>query len=389
MHGQRSSGVSLQIAVFCHSLASDWNHGNAHFLRGIVSELQANGHKVRVFEPRNGWSRQNLLRDHGEQALRDFERAFPHLSSTVYDPGDLQIAEWLDSADLALVHEWNDPELIARIGEHRKTNSGLRIFFHDTHHRAITAPAQLKRFDLTHFDGVLVYGESLRQAYQKLGWGKEVHVWHEAADVRVFHPIPEIGRSGDLVWIGNWGDDERTEELREYFIRPCADLSVQAKAFGVRYPQTALDELAAAGISYGGWLPNHAAPKVFAQHKVTIHVPRRPYTRQLPGIPTIRPFEALACGIPLISSPWQDIEHLFRPGIDFLMARDGSEMRNFLSDIVHDRSVAETLAARGLETIIGRHTCAHRVSELLTIYNDVKPISAILPMELPRSEMHS
>jgi spore maturation protein CgeB len=46
-------------------------------------------------------------------------------------------------------------------------------------------------------------------------------------------------------------------------------------------------------------------------------------SRALPGIPTIRVFEALACGIPLVSAPWDDAEGLFRPGEDFLVARDG------------------------------------------------------------------
>ncbi len=85
-------------------------------------------------------------------------------------------------------------------------------------------------------------------------------------------------------------------------------------------PQHALDELAEAGIEYGGWLPNYRVPEVFARYRVTLHIPRRPYARALPGIPTIRPFEALACGIPLISAPWQDSEDLFRPGRDFLFA---------------------------------------------------------------------
>ena len=45
---------------------------------------------------------------------------------------------------------------------------------------------------------------------------------------------------------------------------------------------------------------------------MTVHVPRRPYVDALPGIPTIRVFEALACGIPLVSAPWRDEEGLFR-----------------------------------------------------------------------------
>ena len=62
------------------SLVSDWNHGNAHFLRGIASELQARGHEVRIFEPQDSWSRLNLLQGAGPNAVDDFERAFPHLS---------------------------------------------------------------------------------------------------------------------------------------------------------------------------------------------------------------------------------------------------------------------------------------------------------------------
>ena len=56
----------MRIACFYHSLVSDWNHGNAHFLRGVVSELLARRHEVRVWEPRGGWSRENLVADAAE-----------------------------------------------------------------------------------------------------------------------------------------------------------------------------------------------------------------------------------------------------------------------------------------------------------------------------------
>ncbi len=366
--------MSLEVAIFCHSLVSDWNHGNAHFLRGIVSELQARAHQVRVFEPEDAWSRENLVRDHGPQALDEFRRSFPFLTSTSYDLSQLDLDRWLENTDLILAHEWNDPRLVAAVGDYRRRNPLSRLLFHDTHHRAVTAPEQLARFDLSEFDGVLVYGQSLKEAYQKLGWGKQVHVWHEAADIRVFHPIENTAKLGDLVWIGNWGDDERTAELREYLIDPCAQLRLNASAFGVRYPEAALRELEAGRISYRSWLPNYKAPEIFAQFKSTIHVPRRPYTRQLPGIPTIRPFEALACGIPLISAPWSDTENLFRVGTDFLMARNGGEMQTCLRDVLNDSSLASSLSTNGLETIRSRHTCGHRVSELLAIYDAMKPM---------------
>ncbi len=365
--------MKIRVALFYHSLVSDWNHGNAHFLRGIASELQARGHDVRIFEPEGGWSRENLLRERGPAAIDAFHRAFPRLTSTLYSTDRLDLEKWLDGVDLAIVHEWNDSKLISALGEYRRRHSAIRLLFHDTHHRALTAREELARFDLRDYDGVLAYGASLKETYRRQGWGKQVHVWHEAADVRTFYPRISEHRAGDIVWIGNWGDEERTEELREYFIEPVKHASWKAQVHGVRYPESGLRELRDAGIGFGGWLPNFEVPEVFAQFRATVHIPRRPYTRELPGIPTIRPFEALACGIPLVSAPWQDTEGLFRPGQDFLMAQNGNEMEQRLRDVLHDESLAQNLSRSGLETIRNRHTCAHRIDELLNIYDRMQP----------------
>jgi spore maturation protein CgeB len=330
----------------------------------------------------------NLLQDAGPDAVSDFNRAFPDLSSTTYSINRLQIPEWLDEVDLVLVHEWNDPLMITAIGDHARRNPRVRVLFHDTHHRAITAAHELARFDLTDYHGILTYGRSLKKAYERRGWGNQVFVWHEAADVRTFYPRQRDHMLGDVVWIGNWGDEERSEELREYFINPVASSSLSAHAYGVRYPRSAVRELESASIVYGGWLPNFKVPEVFSAFKTTIHVPRRPYTRALPGIPTIRPFEALACGIPLISAPWQDTEGLFRVGQDFLMARNGNEMQKHLRNVLNDSSLAQSLSSSGLETIRKHHTCAHRVDDLLTIYHAIKPagisVESRVPVEVRR-----
>ena len=375
--------MSLRVAMFYHSLVSDWNHGNAHFLRGVASEFIARGYSIRIFEPEHGWSRENLLRENGAQAIDDFERVFPRLKSEFYrDDEQFQLDEWLGAVDLAIVHEWNAPELVAAIGRYRLGHSHLKVLFHDTHHRALTAQDELSRFDLNGYDGVLAYGASLKDAYERLGWGRQVHVWHEAADTRGFYPRPYNGEKRDVVWIGNWGDEERTQELREFFLRPVKQLGLRAQAHGVRYPDFALRELQDAGVAYAGWLPNHAAPEAFARFRATVHVPRRPYVRQLPGIPTIRPFEALACGIPLLSAPWQDSEDLFRVGKDFLMAQDGEAMQLCLRDVIEDPGLRASLAASGLETIKARHTCAHRVNELLVICGklDMKAFHSVTPV---------
>ena len=51
----------MRFVLFTHSLTSDWNHGNAHFLRGIMRELQRAGHHALACEPADGWSRHQLM----------------------------------------------------------------------------------------------------------------------------------------------------------------------------------------------------------------------------------------------------------------------------------------------------------------------------------------
>ena len=119
-------------------------------------------------------------------------------------------------------------------------------------------------------------------------------------------------------------------------------------------------------------MPNYRVPEVFSRFRLTLHIPRQPYVESLPGIPTIRVFEALACGIPLISAPWNDREGLFDIGKDFLMARDGAEMTRLLRHLVENEMAARELAAHGRRTILARHTCAHRVDSLLEIDRQLK-----------------
>jgi spore maturation protein CgeB len=356
----------MRFALFYHSLVSDWNHGNAHFLRGIVRELSNQGHQIMVYEPLNGWSLNQLLADQGSAAIDGFFRAYPEQHSVLYDLATLNLEQILSEVDVVIAHEWSSPELLAALTAQRRHGRFL-LFFHDTHHRATTRPEEIAALPLHDFDGVLAYGESLRQVYLRQGWGERVWTWHEAADVALFKPGPEQSEKDDLVWIGNWGDEERARELREFLVEPMQMLGLRASIFGVRYPQPALHEIRGAGGVYRGWLPNHLVPAVFGHFRLTVHIPRQPYVRRLPGIPTIRVFEALACGIPLICSPWDDCEGLFRSGQDYLLVADGPAMTRAIRDLSEDSEMAAALAASGLETIHRRHTCAHRVAELLDI----------------------
>ena len=331
------------------------------------------GHEVAVFEPELDWSLENLLQEgSGARSLAEFGKSYPELVISTY-PSNAEDEYWRDalrSVDFVIVHEWNRPEL-ARLFLDLREDLNFRILFHDTHHRASSSPQQIDAFGLARFDGVLAFGEALRTIYKDRFGIERVWALHEAADTTIFHPTQQVAKELDLVWIGNWGDGERSAEIREFLLEPAAQLhAAKATIFGVRYPQDGLFALERAGVAYGGYLPNLDAPAVYAKSRMTIHIPRRQYAEEMVGIPTIRVFEALACGIPLLSAPWQDVEGLFRPG-DLHFAANGAQMHQAMTDLLADPAAAAEQARRGFETVQARHTCAHRARELTQICEEL------------------
>lgn len=366
----------LRIRIFAHSLVSDWNHGNAHFLRGLARSLTRLGHDVRSYEELGAWSLSNLMRHEGDTAIEavdDFRRAYPELDIHFYQNDatfDPFFEEELKEVDLVLIHEWNEPWLVNKILAF-KERFGFRALFHDTHHRAYSRPGEILRFHLHKIDGVLAFGEAIRRIYAD-GFGvSKVWTFHEAADAEVFAPRV-AARTADVLWIGNWGDEERTHELMEFMVRPAAALAGRKViVYGVRYPEKALEQLQAAGIEYRGYLPNLKAPQAYNESALSLHVPRRQYANGLSGIPTIRVFEALACGAPLLCAPWSDAENLFRPGQDYVCVPDGNAMRAEIEHLLRDDAARAQLGESGRETILRRHTCMHRAQQLVGIYEEM------------------
>jgi spore maturation protein CgeB len=368
----------MKFSYFTHSLSSCWNHGNVHFQRGLLRELKLMGHDVTAFEPRDAWSRANLVKDRGEAALQYFEKAYPELDVVFYD-NNTDLEGLVAASDVVIVHEWNQPSIISAIGRLRARGGSFTLLFHDTHHRAISEPDAIRAFHLDSYDGVLAFGEALAAIYRKWGWGNRVFTWHEAADTKLFRPAAADGERSGLVWIGNWGDGERTAEIETFLLRPAQQAGMVLDMYGVRYPGDALERLAYHGAAYRGWLPNTRVPEIFAQHLVTVHIPRRFYATELPGIPTIRIFEALSCGIPLITSPWHDSEGLFNPGSDYLVAKNEKQMAKHLRAIGSDPALRRELSTNGLKAILARHTCVHRASELIAL---LRYLENRMPLEL-------
>jgi spore maturation protein CgeB len=78
--------------------------------------------------------------------------------------------------------------------------------------------------------------------------------------------------------------------------------------------------------------------------------------------PSVRLFEAAACGTPIISDPWEGLGTVLEPGREILVARSGKEVLGYLMDLPESERVA--LGNRARQRVLAAHTAAHRAREL-------------------------
>jgi spore maturation protein CgeB len=109
--------AKLRIAYFAHSLRSDWNNGNAHFLRGLMRGLRKLGHEPVVFAHRDEWSVRTLcLAASGEEAFDRFAAEYSDLQTYLYDARESgqhdSVRQLLEEFDVVILHEWN-PQALA------------------------------------------------------------------------------------------------------------------------------------------------------------------------------------------------------------------------------------------------------------------------------------
>jgi spore maturation protein CgeB len=89
--------------------------------------------------------------------------------------------------------------------------------------------------------------------------------------------------------------------------------------------------------------------------------------------PSVRLFEAAACGVPMVSDSWPGLETLFRPGREILIARNTADVVEILREMPESERIA--LGKRGRERVLAAHTSAHRAAELEAILTLQEAIS--------------
>jgi spore maturation protein CgeB len=357
----------MKIAICGLSITSSWGNGHATTYRALVRALARRGHEIVFFERNLPWYADN----------RDLPQP-PYCRAVIYESlAELaeKAAADLKEADLAVVGSYV-PEGIEVGDLVLRTAGGLTAFYDiDT---PVTlarlaaggteylATRQIPRYDLyLSFTG----GPTLDRLERHYG-SPHARALHCSVDPDLYYPEPRRAR-WDLGYLGTYSDDRQ----------PVLDrLMLQAAE---RWPE---GHFAVAGPQYPDsivWPRNvkrvvHLAPnqhrRFYNAMRYTLNVTRADMVRAGYS-PSVRLFEAAACGTPIISDEWDGIEQFFTPDVELLIARSAKETLGYLRDVDEDTRTA--MAARARERVLSAHTAAHRAMELEAYVADAAGVADV------------
>lgn len=355
--------MGLDITILGLSITSSWGNGHATNFRALVKALVERGHSVVFLERDVPWYAEHRdLPDppHGTLHLYDsVDELRDRFTTTVkgsdlvivgsYVPEGVAVGEWVTDAaqGLTAFYDIDTPVTLAKLdrGDHE-----------------YLAPHLVARFDLyLSFTG----GPTLERLEHELG-ARRARPFYCLVDPELYRPMDAELR-WDLGYLGTYSDD-RQPALERLLLDPARQLSgLRAVVAGPRYPE---------GID---WPPNvervdHLSPSehvgFYAAQRFTLNVTRADMVRAGYS-PSVRLFEAAACGVPVISDPWPGLDEFFSIGQEILVARDAREVLRWLEEVGDEerRSIGE----RARRRVLHEHTAERRVEELEAYVGELSP----------------
>jgi spore maturation protein CgeB len=182
-----------------------------------------------------------------------------------------------------------------------------------------------------------------------------------SADPGLYRPH-EVKKHWALGYLGTYSDD-RQSSLERLLLTPAKMIADhQFVVAGSRYPKHLVWPDNVSRIEHVSQ-PEH--PPFYSQQRFTLNLTRADM-HDLGFSPSVRLFEAAACGTPVISDRWPGIETILEPGTEILLVSDTREVSQILRDIPEDRRL--TIADNARRRILADHTPDHRARQLETYY---------------------
>jgi spore maturation protein CgeB len=344
----------LSIVILGLSITSSWGNGHATTYRALMRALVERGHDVLFLERDMPWY----------SAHRDLPQP-PYGRTCLYRSLDELDEPWgaaIRDADLVIVGSYA-PDGIAVGAFVNRRAQGATAFYDidtpvtlaglDSGDCAYLSPALIPEYDLyLSFTGGPVL-DMLESRYK----AKAARPLYCAVDPELYHP-DTAAPLWDLGYLGTYSPD-RQPTLTTLLVEPARRLAPARFAVaGPGYP----DDIA--------WPENveridHLAPDrhrwFYARQLFTLNVTRADMIR-MGYSPSVRLFEAAACGAPIISDSWAGLAELFEPDKEILIASSADEMLRHLTS--HDEDRRREVGARARSRVLAEHTAAHRARAL-------------------------
>jgi spore maturation protein CgeB len=344
----------MNIVFLGLSITSSWGNGHAVTYRGLVRELTRRGHRVLFLERDLPWYADNRDLPKPPWGQTEIYRGLPELED--------RFASAVANADLAVLGSYV-PEGIA-VGEWLVSTARGHKAFYD-----IDTPvtlARLARGDcdylsaplIPRFDLYLSFtgGPTLRRLERELG-ARCARALYCSVDPEHYRPEPHPAL-WDLGYLGTYGED-RQPTLERLLLEPARRW--REGRFVVAGPQYPRDLR---------WPPNvarmeHLAPpqhvSFYNAQRYALNVTRRDMV-EAGWSPSVRLFEAAACGTPVVSDAWEGLETVFTPGDEILLASTADEALAIVRALPEEERLAIGAAARA--RVLKEHTAAHRARQL-------------------------
>jgi spore maturation protein CgeB len=348
----RASTTPLRIVIFGLSITSSWGNGHATTFRALIRALSQRGHRVSFYERERRWYADNRdLADPG------------YCSITLYDSlTALDAVEDLIDADVVMIGSYV-PDGI-RLAESVLTRTRAITVFYDLD-TPVTL-ARLKRDDCSYLTPALVSAFDL---YLSFAGGPILHQLERQFGANRARPLycgvdcddyyPEaVSRRFDLGYLGTYSTD-RQPKLEALLNEPARRWSAgRFCVAGAQYPS---DIDWPANVDRVEHLPPREHRRFYNEQRFTLNVTREDMV--LNGwSPSVRLFEAGACGVPIISDEWRGLEDFFTPGEEILIAQSAADTLHYLKDI--SPADAFAIGERARARVLAQHTSEHRAREL-------------------------
>ena len=346
----------LRIVIIGLSITSSWGNGHATTYRGLVRELARIGHDILFLERDVEWYAANRDLPHPPHGRTALYRSLDELKHT--------FAAEIEGADLVIVGSFV-PEG-SEVGRWVVAHAGGIKAFYD-----IDTPVTLAKLArgeeeyisrelIPRYDIYLSFtgGPTLERLEQEYG-APLARPLYCSVDADLYYPEASPPQ-WDLAYMGTYSDDRQTG-LSQLLITPAAGWP--RGRFAVAGPQYPSDIRWPSNVDRIEHLPPARHRGFYAAQRFTLNLTRADMVAA--GFsPSVRLFEAAACGTTIVSDRWQGLETFFEPGREILIAGSSDDVLGWLRELPDEERLA--IGARGRARVLAEHTAAHRAAELET-----------------------